>query len=186
MAAKPVATAPKEKMVTLAPPPPSRPAPAVAPSPVKTSLQSSGAGKIVVASLEPMPHPSPMTAADPTAPSVLAALEPLPRPRPKPAIPALALDDDTAASATAIGTDWTIQIGAFGNATLAQSELAAYARKSSDVLGQAARIVSPLESPDGHMLFRARFGPFDEGHARQVCQFLTQRGQTCFAAITSR
>jgi len=180
---KPVATAPKEKMVTLAPPS-SKPAPApVAPSSAKTSPQQAGASKIAVASLEPVSRPSPPTLAEPAGSSVLAALEPTPRP--KPAIPALAIDDDTVTS-TPMGTNWTIQIGAFGNATLAQSELAAYARKSSDVLGQAARIVSPLESPEGHMLFRARFGPFDEGRARQVCQVLTQRGQNCFAAIASR
>jgi D-alanyl-D-alanine carboxypeptidase len=81
---------------------------------------------------------------------------------------------------------WTVQIGAFGNASLAQSQLAAYAQKSTDVLGQAARIVSPFESAEGHVIFRARFGPFDESHARQVCQVLSQRGQTCFAAIASR
>jgi D-alanyl-D-alanine carboxypeptidase len=185
--AKPVATAPKEKMVTLAPPSPSKPAPApAAPLPAKTFPQPQEADKIVVASLESVPHPTPMTAAEPAASSVLAALEPLPKPRPKPPIPALALDDDTATLTSAVGTNWTIQIGAFGNAALAQSELAAYARKSSDVLGQAARIVSPLESSEGHVLFRARFGPFDESRARQVCQVLTQRGQTCFAAIASR
>jgi D-alanyl-D-alanine carboxypeptidase len=85
-----------------------------------------------------------------------------------------------------IGTNWTVQIGAFGNATLAQSELATYARKSADVLGEAARIVSPFESPEGHVIYRARFGPFEEGRARQVCQVLTQRGQICFAAVASR
>jgi D-alanyl-D-alanine carboxypeptidase len=96
------------------------------------------------------------------------------------------VNDDSTASVPAVGTNWTVQIGAFGDANLAQSELAAYARKSADVLGQAARIVSPFESPEGHVVFRARFGPFDESQARQVCQVLTQRGQTCFAAIASR
>ena len=95
------------------------------------------------------------------------------------------MNNDAAASSV-VGTNWTVQIGAFGNATLAQSELAEYARKSADVLGQAARIVSPLESPQGHTVFRARFGPFDESQARQVCQVLAHRGQTCFAAIASR
>ena len=116
----------------------------------------------------------------------MGALQPLPRPLPKPPVPALAVSGDAPDSAITVGTNWTIQIGAYGNATLAQSELAAYARKSADVLGQAARIVSPFESSEGHMIFRARFGPFDESRARQVCQVLTQRGQTCFAAIASR
>ena len=78
------------------------------------------------------------------------------------------------------------QIGAYGDANLAQSELAAYARRSADVLGEAARIVSPFQSAEGHVIYRARFGPFDESRARQVCQVLTQRGQTCFAAVASR
>ena len=55
-----------------------------------------------------------------------------------------------------------------------------------DVLGQAQRIVVPFQSIDGHMLYRARFGPFLEREARQVCERLTERGQTCFAAISTR
>ena len=172
---------PAAKTVALAPPPPPKTAPVV-PSPAKSAQPA--ASKIVVASLEPAPHPS--SAPEPTTPPAPEALEPLPRPQPKPAMPALSFNDDQRAAANTVATNWTIQIGAFGNATLAQSELAAYARKSSDVLGQAARIVSPLESSEGHVIFRARFGPFDEIQARQVCQVLTLRGQTCFAAVASR
>ncbi|HLY05244.1 MAG TPA: D-alanyl-D-alanine carboxypeptidase [Rhizomicrobium sp.] len=178
---KPVATAPKEKMYALAPPPKTAP-----PAPPKAAAQQPPVGKVVVASLEPATHPAPAPAAESTEPSTPVSVGPLPRPRPKPAVPALALNDDTSASTNAVGTNWTVQIGAFGNATLAQSQLADYARKSADVLAEAARIVSPLESPEGHTIFRARFGPFDESRARQVCQVLTQRGQTCFAAIASR
>ncbi len=77
--------------------------------------------------------------------------------------------------------DWTIQIGAFANAAQAQAQLAAYAEKSMDVLGQAARSVAPFKAVDGRTMFRARFGPFAEREAHNVCTRLAQRGQTCFA-----
>jgi len=82
--------------------------------------------------------------------------------------------------------DWTIQIGAFADLNLARAQLAAYAEKSMDVLGQAQRIVVPFQSVDGQTLYRARFGPFVEREARQICARLTERGQTCFAAISTR
>ncbi|MGN6514402.1 MAG: serine hydrolase, partial [Rhizomicrobium sp.] len=77
--------------------------------------------------------------------------------------------------------DWTIQIGAFGDAPSAKQQLAAYAERSMDVLGQAERIVVPFKSVDGKTLYRARFGPFVEAEARAVCQRMTERKQTCFA-----
>jgi D-alanyl-D-alanine carboxypeptidase len=90
------------------------------------------------------------------------------------------------APAPVAGHDWTIQIGAYADPAVAKAELASYAQHSMDVLGQAARIVAPFESTEGHTLYRARFGPFQEREARAVCQRLTQRGQTCFAAVASR
>ena len=51
---------------------------------------------------------------------------------------------------------------------------------------EAQRIVVPFQSIDGQMLYRARFGPFVEREARQICARLTERGQTCFAAISTR
>ncbi|HEY7978149.1 MAG TPA: SPOR domain-containing protein, partial [Rhizomicrobium sp.] len=80
--------------------------------------------------------------------------------------------------------DWTIQIGAFGDAPSAKAQLASYAERSMDVLGQAERIVVPFQSVDGKTLYRARFGPFVEAEARAVCQRMTERKQTCFAAVT--
>ena len=35
-------------------------------------------------------------------------------------------------------------------------------------------------------LYRARFGLYAEQEARDVCNRLTQRGQSCFAAIQTR
>jgi D-alanyl-D-alanine carboxypeptidase len=88
--------------------------------------------------------------------------------------------------ATVASHDWSIQIGAFADSTIAKSQLAAYAERSMDVLGQADRQVIAFQSAEGKTLFRARFGPFPEREAREVCQRLTERGQTCFAALAQR
>jgi len=80
---------------------------------------------------------------------------------------------------------WAIQIGAFADTTQARSQLEAYAKKSIDVLGQAAQMIVPFKDLEGHTLYRARFGPFMERDARQVCSRLSQRGQTCFAVLAS-
>jgi D-alanyl-D-alanine carboxypeptidase len=82
--------------------------------------------------------------------------------------------------------EWSIQIGAFADATLAKSQLAAYAERSMDVLGQADRQVIAFRSTEGKTLFRARFGPLPEREAREVCERLTERGQTCFAVLAQR
>jgi D-alanyl-D-alanine carboxypeptidase len=94
--------------------------------------------------------------------------------------------DGASAAQPRAGGDWTIQIGAYGDEATAKTELATYAEHSSDILGETARIVAPFQAIDGHVLYRARFGPFVENKARQVCEVLTRRGQTCFAAIASR
>jgi D-alanyl-D-alanine carboxypeptidase len=96
------------------------------------------------------------------------------------------IGDDTATATRLKAQDWTIQIGAFADSAIAHAELANYAERSMDVLGQAARIVVPFRAVDGQTLFRARFGPFAEREAREVCARLTERGQTCFAALATR
>ena len=85
-------------------------------------------------------------------------------------------------TAPAIARSWSIQIGAFADMASARGQLAAYADRSKDVLGQSERIVVPFQSVDGKTLYRARFGPFVETEARAVCQRMSERGQTCFAA----
>jgi D-alanyl-D-alanine carboxypeptidase len=109
---------------------------------------------------------------------------------PKPALRPQVRESDIVGSGVPLHSlnihDWTIQIGAFADLNLARAQLATYAEKSMDVLGQAQRIVVPFQSIDGQMLYRARFGPFLEREARQVCARLTERGQTCFAAIATR
>ncbi|MGA7676537.1 MAG: D-alanyl-D-alanine carboxypeptidase [Rhizomicrobium sp.] len=128
----------------------------------------------------------------PQQPTVVASYQPRPvKPTiPKPVLRPEVGEGDIGDSGTPLPLlsvhDWTIQIGAFTDLTQARSQLAAYAEKSMDILGQAQRIVVPFQSIDGHLLYRARFGPFLEREARQVCARLTERGQTCFAAISTR
>jgi D-alanyl-D-alanine carboxypeptidase len=82
------------------------------------------------------------------------------------------------------GRNWTIQVGAYANQTLAAAQLNSYASKAKDIIGQAAHIVAPIQQTNGHTLYRARFGPYAEREARNVCGQLTQRGEACFAVVT--
>ena len=80
---------------------------------------------------------------------------------------------------------WAVQIGAFGDEVAAKTQLALYAERSMDILGRAKRTVLSFDSVDGQKMFRAHFGPFAENEAREVCRRMTERGQTCFAAVVS-
>lgn len=136
------------------------------------------------------PASPPVPTPPPARPVVVASYHPnentAPVSVPKPTLRPEEGDTD-ADNGAAVGMhDWTIQIGAFTDADLARAQLESYAEKSMDVLGQAQHIVVPFQSLDGHMLYRARFGPFLEREARAVCATLTARGQTCFAAISTR
>jgi cell division protein FtsN len=106
-----------------------------------------------------------------------------PRVVPKPAVavvpkPAAPAPKPVAASGP---KRWSVQIGAYGDRSEAQAQLAMYAERSMDVLGSARRIVAPFNGVDGSKLYRARFSGFAESEAREVCRRMTQRGQTCFA-----
>jgi D-alanyl-D-alanine carboxypeptidase len=141
----------------------------------------------------------------PSSPIILASYQPQTRPLVTPRARAEALGEGdigdviehvartpakiaVASAPPAIAGDknWTIQIGAFVDMTSAKAQLASYAEHSMDVLGQAQRVVVPFKSAEGSTLFRARFGPFVEREAREVCERLTERGQTCFAAVAQR
>ncbi len=153
----------------------------------------------VVATIAPSQKPVVITAqmlAPQSKPLVIASVAPATTPRAKPAIrPTQAagndagegdIGDDRETATDSNSHGWIIQIGAFPSQTLARAQLAAYAEKSMDVLGQASRVVAPTQSVDGHTVYRARFGPFAEREAREVCVRLTQRGQTCFASVATR
>lgn len=124
----------------------------------------------------------------PAKPAVVADTKPSApaKPQQKPVVvasatPALRPDTGEGDSDMSGGRTWTIQIGAFADPALAKAQLASYAAKAKDVVGEAARIVAPITGANGHVLYRARFGLYEERQARQVCGKLTQLGQTCFA-----
>jgi len=77
---------------------------------------------------------------------------------------------------------WAVQIGVFASETLAQAQLAAFARRGVDIVGQAQKLVIPFASLSGHTLYRARLGLFDEEEARDICKRMAQRGQACVVA----
>jgi len=171
---------------------------AVTPSPKPAAFAEASPSQKPAAG--PLPSQKPLAVQAPPAakPVVVAALAPRNAPamhqalngRPSPnasasRLPAAAnevgegdIGDD--ATADTSQHPWMIQIGAFATQNLARAQLAAYAEKSMDVLGQAARVVAPFQAVDGHTAYRARFGPFAEREAREVCSRLSQRGQTCF------
>jgi D-alanyl-D-alanine carboxypeptidase len=165
-----------------APPPPvvvqQQPVPLPQPKPTPPPQQ-------VAANIH-IPVPTPRPKHEPAkAPLLLAAYQP-PKPSPKPVIGEGDYDDQAANTRKLTAQDWTIQIGAFADSSIARTQLASYAEHSMDILGQATRIIVPFKGVDGQTLFRARFGPFVEREAREVCARLTERGQTCFAAMATR
>jgi D-alanyl-D-alanine carboxypeptidase len=198
-------TPPVQTSAPVAPPPPMRTAMLLPPQ-IRTPQPAPAAPRIVTA----LP---PVRIRGQSDPAVTRAAVTLPQPIPRPAnamilaayhpqalTPSLPKPRPAIVGRAAIGTanlgiarsvqsaqnvsNWTIQIGAFADVTSAKAQLSAYAERSMDVLGQAARIVAPFQGIDGHTFYRARFGPFPEREAREVCERLTERGQTCFAAIT--
>ena len=174
------APAPQPRIVMMQPLPPGPP-----PAPAKPAQASA---TVKVANV-PKPSPKPVM--------VVATNVPTPRPRPIASMMPSAkaslrndtgegdIGDSGVPTYLPHGPAWTIQIGAFADMGQARGQLAAYAEKSMDVLGQAPRIVIPFTGVDGHTLYRARFGPFVEREAREVCARLSQRGQTCFAVLAS-
>jgi len=200
------AVAPQPRIAALAPPPaytpPPKPQPRVAP-PAPTSpyaplanvprpLPKPEAPVMMAAADIPTvtPLPKPHATTPDATPRQIAMAAPPPRPVPKPRLRTDVGEGDigdAGVPTNVVGGSkaWTIQIGAFADLGQARGQLAAYAEKSMDVLGQAARIVIPFTAVDGHTLYRARFGPFVEREAREVCSRLTERGQTCFTVLAS-
>jgi D-alanyl-D-alanine carboxypeptidase len=109
-----------------------------------------------------------------------------PRPQMRPTLKDDAADGDLNAVTPSPGHNWTIQIGAYADRALALAQLKTYAGKAQDILASASKIIAPMQSNNGHVIYRARFGLFAEQEAREVCNRLTQRGQTCFAAVQTR
>ena len=153
-----------------------------------------GAQITQVAMVTPLLKPAPFVA----APFQLASLKSLPlRFGPAPVLNLAAssaqiAQGDSAGTPPALFTPkpvisnpvkrWAVQIGAFATETLAEAQLAAFAKHGVDVIGEAEKLVVPVPAVGGKTLYRARFGTFEEDQARNICKRMTQRGQTCFAA----
>ncbi|MEI9989571.1 MAG: SPOR domain-containing protein [Rhizomicrobium sp.] len=177
-AAVPVYQPPPQR-VAVAPPPP-RPAPAPVPIRVANAPRPKAKPQqvLVAATDLPVVKPKPV--------QVAAAIAPTAKPAARLRSDIGEGDIGDAGTPVVMGPKaWTIQIGAFADINQARGQLASYAEKSMDILGQAARLVIPFTGVDGHTLYRARFGPFVEREAREVCSRLTQRGQTCFTVLAS-
>ena len=109
-----------------------------------------------------------------------------PRPQMRPSLHEDMAEGDSSEPVPTPGHNWTIQIGAYADKALAAAQLKTYYGKAQDVLARANQIIAPITSAKGHTIYRARFGLFAEQEARDVCNRLTQRGQTCFAALQVR
>jgi D-alanyl-D-alanine carboxypeptidase len=155
-------------------PPPAKAPPAVAAAPTPAMVKLAGP----TPAIRPLPRPGMQQ-----APSAVRVAVNAPRPQMRPSVREDAGEGDADPSP---GHNWTIQIGAYADKALADAQLKTYAGKAQDVLARASRIIAPITSAQGHTLYRARFGLFAEQEARDVCNQLTQRGQTCFAAVQSR
>jgi D-alanyl-D-alanine carboxypeptidase len=161
---------------------------AVAPKPVPAAAAPKA--PVAVAAAQPKPaKPQLVAAAVPPAKPQPVKPQPAPKPQqvaslaPRPALRP-EVGEPATDSITSPGRNWTIQIGAYGNQTLAKAQLTNFVSKAKDILGAAAPFVAPIQYANGHTLYRARFGPYAEREARNVCSQLAQRGQTCFAVVT--
>ena len=74
--------------------------------------------------------------------------------------------------------NWNVQIGAYQDKTLAQTELEAIARKAG--YADLARSVSPSTSETGEQFYRARFTALTETDAREMCDAIRGMKKNCF------
>ncbi len=178
------------KPAAQAPAPQPKPAPQVAaPQPVPAVAPLVAKNAAPAPAIRPGARPDPVLAATQAQLVKTAAVAPAavnaPRPQMRPSLRDDAGEGDVDVTPSP-GHNWTIQIGAYADKALADAQLKTYAGKAQDVLARASRIIAPITSARGHTLYRARFGLFAEQEAREVCNRLTQRGQTCFAAVQTR
>jgi D-alanyl-D-alanine carboxypeptidase len=159
-----------------------QPAPSPAKMPSITPLPRDNAVPLSLASLQPQTIPQVAPTPRGSVADESRALET----RTAPAANSVNINFAKAASAGGIENGWTVQIGAFNDVPTARAELAAYAEKSADKLGEAEKIVVPYTGSDGKTMYRARFGNFAEQEARAICVALTHQGHSCFASTLAR
>ncbi len=171
---------------------PSGPIPAIRPSPrPDISTQMVARNMSVVPAIRPSPRPgappgSPL--GDMAGVAVARNMSVPPPPQPRPSLQAVIPEGDTDTPQPVAGRNWTIQIGAYADQALARAQLAAYADKARDVLGQASRIVTLASGADG------KTGPgapvsacSEEDQAREVLLLcLSQRVQTSVSPLSRK
>ncbi len=74
---------------------------------------------------------------------------------------------------------WGIQVGAFSQAETARDQLARTQQVASADLSLGQSFITPSQS-NGQTIYRARFGPMDQGKARTVCDRLKTAEFSCF------
>ena len=168
-----------------APGKPATPHQAAVPQPAVPPVPARAAGP--VPAVRPTPRPDGFLAAA-QAQLIKTAVNTVnaPKPQLRPSLREDVGEGDMDSPTPSPGHNWTIQIGAYADKALADAQLKTYYGKAQDVLARASKIIAPLQSPSGQIIYRARFGLFAEREAREVCNRLTQRGQTCFAAVQTR
>lgn len=82
--------------------------------------------------------------------------------------------------------DWTVQVGAYTDRAKAEARLDRVAQIRPDELGQAVRLVTPLQWDDTHTVYRARFAGLGEQVALGLCAALKGLGESCFAAADEK
>lgn len=73
---------------------------------------------------------------------------------------------------------WQIQVGAFSLMSSAQDKISRALDAAPDQLNRQLAAVLPIDLGN-RVVYRARFGPFDEDEADQTCDVLSKRGLNC-------
>lgn len=120
--------------------------------------------------------PQPQGAGAPTTPAAEAS-------RPDPAtMPVIAAASGTALPVPAQGDGadgWGIQVGAFSTPESGAFALEQAGVVLNDLIAGAAGRITPVETPDGGTLYRARLHGLDEDAAMQACIALHDLGSPC-------
>ncbi|MEM9839363.1 MAG: D-alanyl-D-alanine carboxypeptidase family protein [Pseudomonadota bacterium] len=81
--------------------------------------------------------------------------------------------------------DWTVQLGAYGQQTMAMKRLTAMEQHVTEVAPDADRLILPSKSR-GRTLYRARFADVTAAEAEAVCEALKPKGEDCMALSPGR
>lgn len=173
--------------------------PAAAPEPAEARQAVQVAALPVPPHFEPIAQQRPAETALPQRPVEVAALPEPPRYTPPAPAQVAAYDPPAQAlrhssfrlvspamaepvpfhhAAAAAAGQWAIQVGAFGNETLAHSAVGVAREQAHDMLASARPMVAGVREPHG-TLYRARLGGLSRDTAVQACQRLSRERTNC-------